>query len=90
MRTANVEQRTKRYEAANVEAAVIILGDPERYDGALQRWAESLAHRIITQDPAAYPELTQAWVCPLGSRKRDLSGSEVSNDNGEQRSGLSV
>jgi hypothetical protein len=60
-RTA-IKRQIERYETANVEAALIVLRDPVRYEGAIHDWALALAYRLTTADPKRYPELTNEWA----------------------------
>jgi hypothetical protein len=60
-RTATKE-RIERYEVANADAALIVLSDPERYQGGLLEWAELVAYRLATGNPDRYPQLTHVWA----------------------------
>jgi hypothetical protein len=43
---------TERYDAANLEAATVIASDPERYQGVLQEWADTILTRAAQPDEA--------------------------------------
>jgi hypothetical protein len=81
-RTATKE-RIERYEVANADAALIVLSDPERYQGGLLEWAELVAYRLATSRPDRYPQLTQAWATYASEQafyKRDCQSDQASPD----------
>ena len=52
---------TERYDAANLEAATVIASDPERYQGVLAEWADTILTRAAQPDEAlAGPLFRQA------------------------------
>ena len=50
MKRARIKRRIEKYQAANREAAQVILADPERYPGLMQEWAH-MAYRLAFQTP---------------------------------------
>lgn len=55
MRRAGIKRRVEQYEAANREAAQIILADPTRYPGLMQEWAH-MAYQLAFHSPNPWRE----------------------------------
>ena len=69
--------RTTEYDARNLEAAVLILADPDRFGGdtaALPRWARAFIHRNgIVETPCRTRRLPQqAAMYPVMPEAREI------------------
>jgi hypothetical protein len=50
---------TDRYDQANLECACIIAGNPEKYQGVLQEWADTILSKAAEPDDAEAGPLFQ-------------------------------
>lgn len=55
MARASLKRRVEQYQAANTEAAQIIIADPARYPGLMQEWAHR-AYKRAFHDPDPWRE----------------------------------
>ncbi len=63
MRREGIKRRVEEYQAANREAAQIILADPARYPGLMQEWAHLAYQRAFhVPDP---------WRTEMSDEDRD-------------------
>ena len=80
-----------RYDDSNAEAALLILLEPERYEGARLDWAQLVANRFATEHPGRYPELEQVWAkqaCKEAFHTKQPGREEMTEEEREELADL--
>jgi hypothetical protein len=91
MEQTAVQQKIKRYDYENAEAALVILTNPQRWEGALTDWAQMVAVRLVATHPGRFPSLERAWAqvsYQLAFHATDVGRETVSQGDGAELSDL--